>query len=116
MKIKITTNGNVIKATLNNSEAAYDFASFLPLTLNLDDYGQSSKIKHLDKPLKTGELPSGFNPKSGDIIYFAPWGNLAIFYKDFGYASELVKLGEIEGDISILKTSEELKATIEIVK
>ncbi|MCG6189500.1 cyclophilin-like fold protein [Maribellus maritimus] len=116
MKIKITTNGNVIKATLNNSEAAKDFASFLPLTLNLDDYGQSSKIKHLDKPLKTGESPSGFNPKAGDIIYFAPWGNLSIFYKDFGYASELVKLGKIEGDISILKTSEELKATIEIVK
>ena len=116
MKIKITTNGNVIKATLNNSEAAYDFASSLPLTLNMDDYGQSSKIKHLNKPLTTGESPSGFNPKAGDIIYFAPWRNLAIFYKDFGYASELVKLGEIDGDTSLFEASEKLETIIEIVK
>jgi hypothetical protein len=31
----------------------------------------------------------------GDITYYAPWGNLAIFYRDFGYSPGLVRLGHI---------------------
>jgi hypothetical protein len=34
----------------------------------------------------------------GDIAYYAPWGNLAIFYGESGYAQGLVKLGRIDGD------------------
>ncbi|WP_337926728.1 cyclophilin-like fold protein [Paenibacillus caui] len=30
------------------------------------------------------------------ITYYAPWGNLAIFYRDFRYSSGLIKLGSID--------------------
>ena len=49
----------------------------------------------------------------GDITYYAPWGNLAIFYKDFGYAKGLVKLGSFDSGIEALKVGGSLKATIE---
>jgi hypothetical protein len=38
--------------------------------------------------------PAGSEASVGDITYYAPWENLAIFYNDFGYASRLVILGK----------------------
>ncbi|MNU08615.1 hypothetical protein D3C72_2547400 [compost metagenome] len=38
----------------------------------------------------------------GDLTYYAPWGNLAIFYKDFDYSSGLIHLGVIESGIDRL--------------
>jgi hypothetical protein len=32
----------------------------------------------------------------GDFTYYSPWGNLAIFYRDFGYADGLIIMGSIE--------------------
>ncbi len=116
MKINITTNNNIIKATLNDSTAAKDFASSLPIALNLDDYGQSSKIGHLRKRLNTKNTTSGYQPKAGDIIYFAPLGNIAIFYKDFKYSNTLIKLGEIDEKTSIFKSTEHLKATFRVAE
>ena len=49
----------------------------------------------------------------GDITYYAPWGNLAIFYKDAGYARGLVKLGRLDSGIEALSVRGALKATIE---
>jgi hypothetical protein len=39
----------------------------------------------------------------GDIAYYAPWGNLAIFYKDFGYSRGLVKLGRLDSSIETVE-------------
>jgi hypothetical protein len=49
----------------------------------------------------------------GDIAYYAPWGSLAIFYKDFGYSNGLVKLGRIDSGIEALSVRGSLKVTIE---
>ena len=46
--------------------------------------------------------PPGFDPDVGDITYYAPWGNLAIFYRDFGFAQGLVKLGRIDSNVDEL--------------
>lgn len=40
----------------------------------------------------------------GAVTYYAPWGNLAIFYKDFGYAKGLVSLGVVERGLKELAT------------
>ncbi len=116
MKINITINNNNLTATLNDSEAAKNFASSLPMILKLDDYAQSSKIKHLDRRLNTNDTPSGHHPKAGDIIYFEPLGNIAIAYKDSKYSDSLIKLGEIDGDISIFESTENLEATFKVVE
>ena len=41
-------------------------------------------------------------PDVGAFTYYAPWGNLAIFYRDFGYAVGLVELGRISSGVERL--------------
>ena len=38
----------------------------------------------------------------GDFSYYAPWGNISVFYKNFRYSNSLYKLGTIESGTEIL--------------
>jgi hypothetical protein len=117
MKIRIDVDGAAVMATLdNNSQAAKDFIALLPLTLTLNDYNATEKVSDLPRRLSTKDAPPGFDPSIGDIAYYAPWGNLAIFYKDFGYSSGLVKLGTIDAGLDRLNAPGSLKAIIEVAK
>lgn len=116
MKIRITLEDTVITATLADSQTARDFMSLLPLTLTLEDYAGTEKISYLPQKLSTEDAPAGSNPSVGDITYYAPWGNLAIFYKDFGYASGLVILGKIDGGIEALSVPGSVNVTIELIE
>lgn len=116
MKIAIEVEGATIMAVLDNSTAARDFASLLPLTLTLDDYNLTEKISYLPRKLSIESAPAGFDPLPGDLTYYAPWGNLAIFYKDFGYSAGLVKLGAIVSGGEALDVPGSLKATIRPAK
>ena len=113
-KLNITIGNKVITAVLNESKASRDFISLLPLKLTLEDYNGTEKISNLPKKLSRDGAPAGFNPSIGDITYYAPWGNLAIFYKDFSYSPGLVSLGKIEGGIEVIRVPGSLNAKIEI--
>jgi hypothetical protein len=113
MKIRLTVNGKTLHATLDDNATAKDFLSLLPMTLTLDDYASTEKISYLSRKLSTTDAPAGIDPAPGDITYYAPWGNLAIFYRDFGYSDGLVKLGHIEGSIEALNVRGSLQVTIE---
>jgi len=116
MKIRLTINGKAISATLLTNGAAKDFLSLLPMTLTLDDYAATEKIAYLPRKLSTTGAPPGSDPSVGDIAYYAPWGNLAIFYKDAPYAKGLIPLGRIVSGIEALSVPGPLKATIEPVE
>ena len=116
MKIRIKVGEKVTTATLIDSKTARDFASLLPLNLTLKDYAGTEKVSDLPRRLSTEGAPSGSDPSVGDITYYAPWGNLAIFYRDFGYASGLVILGKIEGGIEAFQVPGSVKVTIELIK
>ena len=103
MKIRIEIDKSAITATLNDSDAARDFAAMLPLTVTLEDYALTEKIATLPRKLSTTGAPVGSDPDVGDIAYYAPWGNLAFYYRDFGYSDGLVKLGRIDGDVEALR-------------
>ncbi|WP_292985997.1 cyclophilin-like fold protein [Pantoea sp.] len=96
MKLRIIFDDKTITATLNDSQASREFAALLPLTLNLKDYAGEEKISDLPGRLSTAGSPAGTAAKKGDIALYAPWGNLAIFYKPHGYASGLIKLGRLD--------------------
>jgi hypothetical protein len=115
MKIRMTIDGTAVTATLADSEAARDLASLLPLTLTLKDYASTEKISDLPRKLSTRGAPAGITPTVGDITYYAPWGNLALFYKDFGYSAGLVKLGTIDSGIEVLRRPGPYSVTIEKV-
>ena len=102
MKLRLRLEDKTLDAELVDSDSARDFASLLPLTLTLSDYAGTEKVSDLPRKLTTAGAPAGVDPDVGDITYYAPWGNLAIFYKDFGYASGLVKLGAMDSGIEEL--------------
>ena len=116
MKIRLTINGKSATATLVDNATARDFFSLLPLTLKLEDYAATEKIAYPPRKLSTEGAPPGIDPDVGDITYYAPWGNIAIFYKDFGYAGGLVKLGRIDSGLDVLRASGRLEARIETLE
>jgi hypothetical protein len=89
MKINIKVKDKIVTATLLDSKTTQDFLSLLPLTLTLDDYAKTEKISYLSRRLSIQDAPPGSDPAVGDIAYYAPWGNLAIYYRDFGYSDGL---------------------------
>lgn len=116
MRVRIIIEDIELMATLEDTAAGRDFASLLPLDLALQDYHGIEKISDLPMRLSTAGAPAGVDPDIGDITYYAPWGNLALFYRDFGYARGLVRLGRIHGDVTVLEGDKQLRARIERVE
>ena len=112
LMVRLTVEGRVLTATLSDSAASRDFVSMLPLQLTLEDYASTEKVSHLPGRLSTKGSPAGYDPSVGDITYYAPWGNLAIFYKDFGFANGLVFLGRIDSGGDVLNRPGTLSVTI----
>lgn len=115
MKIRLTINDQSTTATLDDNATARDFFSMLPLTLTLEDYASTEKIAYPPRKLSTQGAPAGVDPDVGDITYYAPWGNLALFYRDFGYSSGLIRLGRFDNGVGIIQANGKLKITIEAV-
>ena len=116
MNIRMTMAGQIITASLEESDSARDFFAMLPLTLPLEDYAETEKIAYLPGKLTTQGAPKGIDPNVGDICYYAPWGNLAIYYRDFGYSSGLIRLGRITSGLDALTAQPSGTLTIEAVK
>ena len=114
MKINIRVGTEVVTATLIDNKTTQDFISLLPLTLTLEDHANTEKVSDLPRRLSTEDAPPGSDPSVGDIAYYAPWGNLAMYYNDFGYSTGLVILGKIDGDIEALTVPGPVEATIEL--
>jgi hypothetical protein len=106
----------VLTATLLDNPTSRDFISLLPMDLTLEDYAQTEKVSDLPRRLSTEGAPPGSAPSVGDITYYAPWGNLAIFYQDFGSASGLVILGKLDGGIEVLNVPGSQSVSIERIE
>ena len=113
VKIRFKLEHSTLTATLDDNAASREFAALLPLSLTLTDYAQTEKISEIPKKLSTQGAPSRIMPLRGDITYYAPWGNLALFYKDGHDSPGLVRLGKIESGLEALQRPGPLKVTIE---
>jgi hypothetical protein len=102
MRIQITIEDTILQGALSDSAAARSFAELLPLTLTLSDFHNTEKIADLPARLSTDGAAAGTAAKAGDLAYYSPWGNLAIFYRDFPYSEGLVALGHIDGSLAPL--------------
>ncbi|KKA46395.1 hypothetical protein BZG72_01665 [Salinivibrio sp. PR6] len=112
--IILNIDGSIVQVRLADSVATRDFLAQLPLTLEFEDYHGIEKVSDLPSRLSTDDAPAGFDPQVGSFTYYAPWGNLAIFYQDFGYANSLVNLGTVVSGMKHLKRSERFTATISL--
>lgn len=114
MKLKITIGENTATAILYDNPTSRDFATMLPLTVEMDDYANTEKIFYPSRKLSTEDAPKGFKPSEGDITLYAPWGNIALFYKDFSYSNGLIPLGKIINGIEYFKAKGKITITIEL--
>ena len=107
----IIINGT-ISYKLNNSPAARDLYAQLPLRVKVENFSSNEKIFYPKEKLETTNTPLA--PKTeGALAYYAPWGNVVMFYDAFEPGSGLYSLGEV---ISGKESIASLSGTIEITK
>lgn len=96
-KIKLTFDNKEVVVRMHDNPISKDFLTQLPLTVTFEDYIGKEKISILQKRLSIDDVQAEDLSKKGDFAYYAPWGNVAIFYKDFEDATnDLIILGQIE--------------------
>lgn len=104
-KIMVKSNKYTIVYQLNNSKAAKDLYNQLPLTLKIENYSDNEKIFYPPTKLNTNDTPIS-KGKKGSLAYYAPWGDVVMFYEAAGSASELYELGSVvSGGDNISKLS-----------
>lgn len=115
-RIRIVFNNEETVVALFDNPVSKDFVSLLPMTVTFKDYARTEKITYLSRKLDTqGGITGGHI--QGDFTYYAPWGNLAVFYKGFGNDSNLYLLGRIEsGKEKLAGMTVNFSARIEIMK
>ncbi|ACS59081.1 MULTISPECIES: cyclophilin-like fold protein [Rhizobium] len=112
VRIRIGFNKLSLTATLFDNPTARDLVSMLPLNLTIEDYSRNEKIVHLPRKL-TEEGSGAFgNEQPGDLCYFKPWGNLALFYADYRWDG-LIRLGRFDNGFEPLLVRGEYPVRIE---
>lgn len=105
MKISVKANGNTTVFELNNSQAAKDLYAQLPLNIKVENYSSNEKIFYPPKKLNTQNTPQA-DAQVGTLAYYAPWGDVVMFYGSFGSAAGLYELGHaVSGSEHIRKMS-----------
>ncbi len=94
MFIQVLAKGKSTIYKLNESSAAQALYDQLPLTLAVEDYASKEKIFYPPEKLDTSNTPKA-NAQAGTLAYYAPWGDVVMFYEKFGSASGLYDLGEV---------------------
>lgn len=115
VKIRMTFNGKTITATLYDNASARDFMSMLPLDLKIEDYSTNEKITYLPRQLTEAGSALFKNERPGDLCYYAPWGNLALFHSGYRYSKGLIRLGRFSDDFAPLLMRGEFPLRIELV-
>jgi hypothetical protein len=108
MRIIVKGNGRITVFQLNNSRAAKKLYAQLPLTVEVENYGDNEKIFYPPEELNTTDTPPA-DAQTGTLAYYAPWGNVVMFYDSFGAAAGLYELGRaVSGSEHIQEMSDTL--------
>lgn len=88
--------GNEVRFALNDSQTATDLWNQLPLTCEVEDFSTNEKTFYPEELDVAGApLAEG---GAGTLAYYAPWGDVVMFYDSFSANSSLYELGEaVEG-------------------
>ena len=115
MKIKIRVGDSDLTATLIDSETTQDFVSLLPFTLTMNDLLGREKFGHLPRAISEGGKRTR-TYKVGDVIYWSPGPDVAIYYRNDGQsipAPGIIVIGKINSGVEALNAPGSVKVTIE---
>ena len=115
MKIRLTVKGKAIAATLIDSGTTHDFISLLPLTLTMNDLFAREKFVHLPRAISTeGKRTHAY--EVGDVAYWAPGPDVAVFYHHDGQkipAPGVIVIGKIDSGVEKLDVPGSVRVTFE---
>lgn len=114
--MEIIIDGKTFPVVIEDNAAARDLISRLPLEITLNDFNNTTeKIFYPEPALTLNGVPRGCAPVPGDITIYVPWGNVAIFCKEWSYSNDLVKIGHIDGNgIDGLRVEGDIKVTFRV--
>ncbi|KQP81835.1 cyclophilin-like fold protein [Aeromicrobium sp. Leaf291] len=95
-RIRIGFEGGQVEATVLDTPAGRDLVAQLPLELDMSDHGGVEKTGPLPRELSTDGEPTGADPDVGALGYYAPYGDLVLYYGDQSYFDGIVVLGRME--------------------
>jgi hypothetical protein len=119
VKIKITIGDKAITATMLDNVTAREFVALLPFTMTLNDYARREKYGHCSKQL-TEVVTNRQKPyKVGDIGYWSPNNDFAVFYRHDGTVIPepgITIIGTIDNGIEAFAVEGRVTATFEVLR
>lgn len=98
MRIRIASSEVELHGTLTDNPTALSFAALLPITVDVRDFRETERIADLPVRLDASGAPAVHRGRPGEITYFSPWGNLALFYGTGPFTGGLIHLGDLDPD------------------
>ena len=92
-QIAVTCGDLQVVYALNDSPAAQSLLSQLPLTVAVEDFSTNEKVFYPPQELDTSDTPLA-EGGAGTLAYYAPWGDVVLFYDSFSANGSLYELGE----------------------
>ena len=114
MKIRLKVHNKIITATMVNSKTTRDFIALLPLTLSMNDLFHREKYAHLPQAIST-EGVRAHTYEVGEIAYWSPGPDIAIFYRQDGEripVPGIIVIGKIDSGVESLNVAGSVKVTI----
>ena len=118
MKIRISIADKVVTATVADNATARDFVSVLPLKVSMKDLFGREKYANLPKALSENG-PRTTSYEVGDIAYWSPAHDVAIYYKQGGESIPspgIIPIAKIDAGAEAFNVPGSLKVMIEIAK
>lgn len=115
MRLRFVFADQDFTATLEDNPSARDLFSMLPLDLKIADYSTNEKIAYLPRKLTEEGSDRFGNEAVGDLCYYAPWGNLAMFHGPYRWSRGLIRLGRLDQGAKPLLVRGEHPLRVEII-
>ena len=100
MQIKISVNGKIFEAVLENNSAAQEFYKVLPLEMTMNELNGNEKYFRLGKNLPSNDSRVG-NIQTGDLMLWSS-NTVVLFYKNFHSGYSYTRLGKIKNPEGLL--------------
>jgi hypothetical protein len=110
VRIQLIIGDRAATATLENTAPARDFTAMLPVTISMRDLLGREKPGRLPRQLNIAGAPREYRYEVGEIAYWAPSNDIAIFYADDRQAIPrpgLVRLGTLDSGLDVIAAAGE---------
>ncbi len=100
--IEVRSGETAVTYALEDNAAADALLAQLPLTIEIEDYSTNEKIFYPPQALDTAGAPAA-SSGAGVLAYYAPWGDVVLFYDGFSENASLFALGRAVSGVESIR-------------